>query len=133
MRFKSQSTESERTEEAARILDKYPDRLPVIVELDPNNKSDLPEVDKKKYLVPRDLTCGQFMYVIRKRLKLDAEQAIFLFVDGNVPATASLISSVYDEHKDADGFLYMTYGSEHVFGTITDVEISVGKHRKGKE
>ena len=121
MRFKSQSTEAERKEEADRILEKYPDRLPVIVELDPNNKStDLPEVDKKKYLVPRDLTCGQFMYVIRKRLQLDAETAIFLFVNGNVPSTASLITSIYDEHKDTDGYLYMTYGSEHVFGSSHD-------------
>eukprot|EP00605_Chrysophyceae_sp_TOSAG23-4_P003046 GSChrysophyteH1.ASY1.ANO1.3351.1 assembled CDS len=117
MKFKAQSSEEDRKEESRRILEKYPERVPCIVELSDSNKSDLPEVDKKKYLVPRDLTCGQFMYVIRKRLKLSAEVSIFLYVDGgNVPATAALISQVYDEHKDPDGFLYMTYGGESVFG-----------------
>lgn len=47
------------------------------------------DIDKKKYLVPSDLTCGQFVYVIRKRLKLPAEKAIFLFVNGVIPPTAA--------------------------------------------
>ncbi len=115
MKFKSEVSSVERAEESTRILMKYPERVPCIVEM-ADKVSDVPEIDKKKYLVPRDLTCGQFSYVIRKRLKMPAEQAIFLFVNGNVPATAALISTVYDEHKDSDGFLYMTYSGEHVFG-----------------
>ena len=43
----------------------------MIVEKSP--KSDVPELDKKKYLVPSDLTVGQFVYVIRKRVKPPAE------------------------------------------------------------
>jgi len=34
--------------------------------------------NRKKYLVPADLTMGQFVYVIRKRIKLPADQAIFV-------------------------------------------------------
>ena len=37
----------------------------------------LPSIDKQKYLVPADLTIGQFVYVIRKRIKLSAERAFF--------------------------------------------------------
>jgi hypothetical protein len=44
-------------------------------------KSDIPDLDKKKYLVPADLTVGQFVYVIRKRIKLSPEKAIFVFVN----------------------------------------------------
>jgi hypothetical protein len=72
-------------------------------------KSDIATIDKKKYLVPADLTVGQFVYVIRKRIKLSPEKAIFIFVDGVLPPTAALMSSIYDEHKDEDGFLYITY------------------------
>jgi GABA(A) receptor-associated protein len=54
--------------------------------------------------------------VIRKRLKLPAEKAIFLFVDGKIPATTSMLSNIYDQHKDKDGFLYMSYSDENVFG-----------------
>uniref|UniRef100_A0A9I9DKB0 Autophagy-related protein n=1 Tax=Cucumis melo TaxID=3656 RepID=A0A9I9DKB0_CUCME len=44
-------------------------------------RSDIPNIDKKKYLVPADLTVGQFVYVTRKRIKLSAEKEIFIFVD----------------------------------------------------
>ena len=71
-------------------------------------KSDIATIDKKKYLVPSDLTVGQFVYVIRKRIKLSPEKAIFIFVDEVLPPTAALMSSIYEEHKDEDGFLYIT-------------------------
>jgi len=72
-------------------------------------KSDITAIDKKKYLVPSDLTVGQFCYVIRKRIKLAPEKAIFIFVNEVLPPTAALMSSIYEEHKDEDGFLYITY------------------------
>lgn len=59
--------------------------------------------------MPADLTVGQFVYVIRKRIKLSPEKAIFIFVDEVLPPTAALMSSIYEEHKDEDGFLYITY------------------------
>lgn len=77
-------------------------------------KSDIATIDKKKYLVPADLTVGQFVYVIRKRIKLSPEKAIFIFVDEVLPPTAALMSSIYEEHKDEDGFLYITYVKMHI-------------------
>lgn len=58
---------------------------------------------------PKDLTVGQFVYVIRKRIKLMPEKAIFIFVGDILPATAALMSSIYEEYKDEDGFLYVSY------------------------
>jgi hypothetical protein len=69
-------------------------------------KSDIATIDKKKYLVPSDLTVGQFVYVIRKRIKLSPEKAIFIFVDEVLPPTAALMSSIYEEHKDEDGYVF---------------------------
>ena len=40
-----------------------------------------------RYLVPADLTVGQFVYVIRKRIKVSAEKAIFMFVKNFLPPT----------------------------------------------
>lgn len=79
-------------------------------------KSDVPDIDKKKYLVPADLTVGQFVYVIRKRIKLSAEKAIYIFVNNVLPPTAAYMSALYDEHKDEDGFLYIKYSGENYFG-----------------
>ena len=56
------------------------------------------------------------MYVIRKRLKLPAEKAIFLFVNGSIPPTAAMLNTIYEQHKDKDGFLYISYSDENVFG-----------------
>ncbi|KAG0337034.1 ubiquitin-like protein atg8 [Podila humilis] len=103
-----------RKAEASRIRQKYPDRVPVICE-----KTDLAEIaplDKNKYLVPADLTVGQFMYVIRKRIELPPEEAIFIFVGDVLPPVAALISSLYEEYRDEDGFLYITYSGESTFG-----------------
>lgn len=47
----------------------------------------------------QDLTVGQFVYVIRKRIKLAPEKAIFIFVDEVLPPTAALMSAIYEEHK----------------------------------
>ena len=52
-----------------------------------------------RYLVPADLTVGQFVYVIRKRIKLSAEKAIFIFVDNVLPPTGIMLVhsfAVYD-------------------------------------
>lgn len=122
-----------------------------------------------RYLVPSDLTVGQFVYVIRKRIKLSPEKAIFIFVRNVLPPTcgcggvcswslclwarlvagmcdphrnpdpqhllcppsppppspphprpprpaAALMSSIYEDHRDEDGFLYITYSGENTFG-----------------
>ena len=61
-----------RKSEAQRIRAKYMDRIPVICEK--SDGSDIADIDKKKYLVPSDLTVGQFVYVIRKRIKLAPEK-----------------------------------------------------------
>ena len=76
----------------------------------------MPNLDKSKYLVPCDLTVGQFMFVIRKRMKLPSEKAIFLFVKGSIPSTNTIISNLYDSSKDEDGFLYVSYSGENTFG-----------------
>ncbi|XP_020228364.1 autophagy-related protein 8C isoform X2 [Cajanus cajan] len=112
--FKLEHPLERRQAESARIRDKYPDRIPVIVEK--AERSDIPDIDKKKYLVPADLTVGQFVYVVRKRIKVGAEKAIFVFINNTLPPTAALMSSIYEENKDDDGFLYMTYSGENTFG-----------------
>ncbi|KAG8466324.1 hypothetical protein KFE25_002080 [Diacronema lutheri] len=116
--FKQEHAFEKRKAEAERIRLKYPDRIPVICER--AEKTDIPDIDKKKYLVPADLTVGQFVYVIRKRIKLSPEKAIFIFVGNVLPPTAAMMSSVYEANKDEDGFLYITYSGENTFGGDPD-------------
>jgi GABA(A) receptor-associated protein len=115
MTQKNQPTDKPKTSEAMRIRAKYPDRIPIIVEKDPKDKN-VPSIDKRKYLVPGDLTIGQFQYVIRKRIKLNQEKALFMFINGKLPASSQLVSAVYDENKNDEGFLIVTYSGENTFG-----------------
>ncbi|KAJ3004353.1 ubiquitin-like protein atg8 [Thoreauomyces humboldtii] len=112
--FKDDHPFEKRKQEADKIRQKYPDRIPCIVEK--AEKSDIERIDKKKYLVPCDLTIAQFVYVIRKRIQLSPEKAIFVFVNNVLPPSASELREVYQEHKDEDGFLYIVYSSENTFG-----------------
>ena len=104
----------QRKREAQRLIEKYPDRVPVIVNRAESSKID--DIDKHKFLVPSQQTVGQMVYVIRRRIKLAPEKAIFVFVDNVLPPTAELISQIYNKHRDEDGFLYITYAGENVFG-----------------
>ena len=113
--FKDTNTFDKRCEESARIRKKYPTRIPVIVEKDLREKS-LPQISRKKYLVPQDLSVGEFMFVIRKRIKLAPEKSIYLFIDGSLQNTSANLCQVYEEHKDKDGFLYILYYGESTFG-----------------
>ncbi len=114
--FKRTYSFNDRLKESSRIMNIYPDRLPIICERSENASSDCPHIDKKKYLIPRDLTVGQFLYVIRNRLKLQAEKALFLFIKGTIPATSHYMDLIYDCYKDDDGFLYISYTFENTFG-----------------
>lgn len=33
-----------------------------------------------------------------------------------------MMSSIYDEHKDEDGFLYFTYSGENTFGDVINCQ-----------
>ncbi|KAJ8302792.1 hypothetical protein KUTeg_019188 [Tegillarca granosa] len=108
------SISEQRKAESTKIKDKYPERIPVIVEKDP--KSQIHDIDKRKFLVPNDISVAQFMWIIRKRIQLPSEKAIFLFVGKVLPQSSASMGQVYEEHKDEDGFLYIAYSGENTFG-----------------
>lgn len=116
-KFKEQNPEvAKRKAESSKIREKYPDRIPIICEKDP--KSKMKDVDKTKYLVPNDLTVSQFSFIIRKRLEMNKDAALFLLVSGKHSITGdSSMSEIYDKYRDPeDGFLYIAYTSELTWG-----------------
>ena len=113
-KFHKEFTFEKRKEESNRVLMKYPNRVPVIVQLLKN--STLSNINKIKYLVPIDLTMGQFIYVVRKRIAIKEEQSIFLYINNKIIQSSSLFSQLHKEQKEPDGFLYVYITSESVFG-----------------
>ena len=108
-------TFEERCEESASLMASYPDRIPVIVERAPNRAS-MPQLDRDRFLVPKDLTIGQFVFVIRRRLTLPPDQALFLFCGTSLPSSTLLIREAYNSYRSPDGFLRLSYSSEAAFG-----------------
>ena len=110
--------ETERTilnmTDAWKVRDRFFDRIPVLVY--PANSS-VPKIDKSKYLVPVDLTFGQFIFVVRKRLKMGPEEALFLFTENNtIPISSSLMLNIDDKNRNRKGYLVLYYSSENTFG-----------------
>jgi len=112
--YKEDYTFEKRKGEGEKIRRKYPDRVPVIVEKAP--KAKIGDLDKKKYLVPSDLTVGQFYFLIRKRIHLRPEEALFFFVNNTIPPTSATMGSIYQEYHEEDFFLYIAYSDESVYG-----------------
>mmetsp|Transcript_137438 Transcript_137438/g.194488 ORF Transcript_137438/g.194488 Transcript_137438/m.194488 type:complete len:119 (+) Transcript_137438:91-447(+) len=113
--FKAQNSFENRRDVSQKIRVQYPDRIPVIVERDP--KARIPDIDKKKFLAPADITVAKFINEIRKHIKLGRQESLFVFVANNVmPQPNSTMNQVYAQHADEDGFLYVVYSSENTFG-----------------
>lgn len=103
-----------RTAEVERLRKKNPNAVPIILAKQPDSL--IPDIEKKKYLVSEELTFGHFVCTVRKRIKLKPEQAIFMYVNNELLPMTETIRQVYNKHKDEDGFLYITYTGENVYG-----------------
>ena len=112
--FKKSFSFEKRRNESTRILLKYPNRIPIICER--SRDSNIAKIDRNKYLVPSNLNIGQFLYIIRKRIKLSPESSLFIFINNSLPSTSKLIKNLYENEKDDDGFMYILYKEESTFG-----------------
>jgi GABA(A) receptor-associated protein len=114
--FKANHSFAIRKAESEKIIHKYDGRIPIIVERE-NTCKVLPEINKNKFLVPSDLTVQQFHYVIRRRLELSANDAIYIFCGDSILSSSASLTSIYEKYRDQDGFLYIFYSGENTFGS----------------
>ncbi|KAM4694244.1 uncharacterized protein O3C94_004686 [Discoglossus pictus] len=114
--FKQRYSLEERKADALGIQAKFPQRIPLIVERYQREKY-LPPLNKTKFLVPPDISVAQLINTIRNRMDLSASQAFYLLVNKkSLPCMSITVSELYRDFKDEDGFLYMTYASQEMFG-----------------
>jgi len=113
--YKKKYNFEERKKQVDGIIKKFPDRVPVIIEKEENCKS-VPQIDRNKFLVPDYFTMAELIHIIRTKITLTSEKAIFVFINNELVNTSKLVREVYESHKEHDGFLYVKYASENTFG-----------------
>ena len=114
-KYKKEKTFEERKNEYEKVIKEHPGKIGIICEKAP--KSKIAELDKTKYLINNTFNIAAFTSMIRKKLNMEKEEALFFLVNGKKSLTGTdSISDIYDKYKDADGFLYIAYASEEVWG-----------------
>jgi GABA(A) receptor-associated protein len=103
-------------EEIERLLLKHPHSIPVYISKAPQSKNDVPDIRKNKYLIPYDYSIANVMFLIRKSIQIRQEQAIFLFIENQIPPQTMLLQQAYEKYKSPDGLLRITYALENTFG-----------------
>ena len=94
-----------------KLLGKYPDRVPVMVQ----SKVDT-EAQVLKYMVPRDRTIAQMIVQLRKHIKMTPKQAIYLFINNTLPPNSATVGEIWEQHRNSENVLQIVYALENTFG-----------------
>lgn len=117
----------DRKKQSEKILNKYQDKCPIYLSFDSNItlKEEKDKRNLNKYIVTTDLTLGQFLTIVRKKINFTPIESLTLFIEeyindklkSTILATnSSTIGEIYHKNKDLDGFLYLKVAKENVFG-----------------
>ncbi|PQQ05025.1 uncharacterized protein Pyn_13949 [Prunus yedoensis var. nudiflora] len=102
--------------DAGQLREKHPNCIPVTVEKDA--RSDIRDIDTKKFLVYGDMSLREFVFFIQSMAWVSTEKPIFFYFRNTKPPIGALMYTIDEENKDEDGFLHITYsGEERVCGS----------------
>lgn len=113
---------------AAQIKTIHPDRIAVLLEIPKNAtylSSEWALLLKLKYLVPENITVGEFYKKLKMQLESDGsnhsywyQRTFFLLTETQMPLKISdTITEVYEKYKNEDDLLYLYFCEENMFGT----------------
>ena len=116
---KLQYDESTKEDDARKVKEKFPDRIPIYVTGDRSTNTSTYELDKRRFLAPGDMKVGQFMFVLRKRMQLPPTHAMFVYNNGRLLMNTMSIQDVYHNRSNKDqSYLDMNYAFENTFGSL---------------
>lgn len=105
-----------RKEVSQKLRTQHPDRVPVIINVDPKCKT--LKLDTNKYITPGDITLSKFLLELRRHIKtISPYTAIYLILEnGTLPSLSTMMSTLDTKHRNSDGFLYFSCCEENTFG-----------------
>jgi len=100
-------------EEIAKVQAKFPTRVIVLVnahrELDP-------PLQKYKFLVPPELAFCSLAALVRKRMELHPQDALYFFSGNKMLPMHHTMRQIRRDHADRSGVVRIVYSSENTFG-----------------
>jgi GABA(A) receptor-associated protein len=97
-----------------RIINKYLNRYPILLWTLGSNII----IKKRKFIVPGNITIGQFLYVLRKQLiDFNSSDGLFLIVEGAgimLPSN-QIVEKIWKEYN-VNGFIRLALTKENTFG-----------------
>ena len=67
--------------------------------------------------MPKTFTIGEVLAVLRRRLALSREEGLVLFANEKYMVKPNApLEEIYQKYKDQDGFLYLVYAEENIYG-----------------
>jgi hypothetical protein len=121
--FKDLYTVEERITESNRIIAKYPDYIPVIIDCSER----LGQLKKQKFLVPSEVSASHLLHSVRKHFESKKTDAIFMFCGDVLICPTTMMKVIYADYKiknkitdggDSDKFMYLMINSENTFGNL---------------
>ena len=68
-------------------------------------------------MMPRTFTIGEVMAVLRTRLDITQDEGLVLFANERYMLRPNTkLEEVYARYQDEDGFLYLVYAEENIYG-----------------
>jgi GABA(A) receptor-associated protein len=124
--YKQKVPLNKRIEESNKILAKYPNYIPVIVDLDDRFGT----INKSKFLVPKEVSASHLLIAVRAQMKsIKKEEAMFMFSNEMLVCPTAIMSTLYDDYlknlqydktkssdEKNDKFYYVTIHGENTFG-----------------
>lgn len=112
-KFKNDNSFEKRVAISKTIIERHPNKVPVFVS--PTSDKE-PSIENNKYIIPSHYTMQQLKVHFMSQIKAYDYEAITFMVNGKMISSSQLLSQIYQNDKDVDGFLYIKYCKESVFG-----------------
>ena len=68
--------------------------------------------------MPRTFEIGEVLMILRRKINIKKDHSLIIFVNNgkDLVSASSDLESVYNRYHDEDGFLYVLFTREEVFG-----------------
>lgn len=97
-----------------RMRQHYPGRVPLVATT--TSSVSATTTTSFKFLAPEELQVSQFLYVLRKRMQVNANEALFLFCEGRVLSGNLTLLELDHTCRGSDGLVHVTVSTENTFG-----------------